>query len=228
MFYRTKRYLQAMIKPVHWRTFPRDFLRIQVGFALFGLSLALLIRGNLGTGAWVVLEVAIANITGLTPGTMTVISGFVVLSGALILREQIGWGTLGNILSIGPWLDFFLAIIPSVENNLPVQASMLLMGIFIMGNASAIYIGVNAGAGPRDSLMLALKRTRDISVRTARTIIEVTVFTVGWLLGGPAGFGTLVFALLIGPSVQLGFKLYKVEPHRETKAEHLTAGNIQD
>ena len=203
-----------MIKPVQWKTFPQDFLRIQVGFAIFGLSIALLIQGNLGTGAWSVLEVAIAHITGLTPGTMTVISGFVVLSGALIMREQIGWGTLGNILSIGPWLDLFLYFIPSVEENLPLQIAMLLSAIFLMGNASAIYIGVNAGAGPRDSLMLALKRTQGISGHVARTIIEVTVVTIGWLLGGPAGLGTLAFALLIGPSVQLGFRIYKVEPHR--------------
>jgi uncharacterized membrane protein YczE len=207
-------FFQGAFKPIRWRTFPRDFLRIQVGFAMFGLSIALLIQGNLGTGAWAVLEVALAHITGLTPGTMTVISGFVVLSGALVMREQIGWGTLGNILSIGPWLDLFLGFIPSVKSNLPVQIAMLLMAIFLMGNASAIYIGVNAGAGPRDSLMLALKRTRGVSVRVARTIIEVTVVTIGWLLGGPAGLGTLVFALLIGPSVQLGFKIYKVEPHR--------------
>ena len=207
-------YFREIFKPIRWKTFPRDFLRIQVGFALFGLSIAMLIQGNLGTGAWAVLEVALANITGLTPGTMTVISGFVVLLGALVMREQIGWGTLGNILSIGPWLDLFLGFIPSVKNNLPLQISMLLTAIFMMGNASAIYIGVDAGAGPRDSLMLALKRTRGISVRVARTIIEVTVVIIGWLLGGPAGLGTLVFALLIGPSVQLGFKIFKVEPHR--------------
>ncbi|GAB4417538.1 MAG: membrane protein [Anaerolineales bacterium] len=214
MLNKSKRYLQSMIKPVRWKTFPRDFLRIQIGFALFGLSIALMIQGNLGTGAWGVLEVALAYLTGLTPGTMTVISGFFVLSGALILREQIGWGTLGNILSIGPWLDLFLSLIPSVKGNLSLQIAMLLTAIFLMGNASAIYIGVNAGAGPRDSLMLALKRTRGISVRLARTLIEVTVFTIGWLLGGPAGWGTLAFALLIGPSVQLGFKIYRVEPHQ--------------
>lgn len=204
-----------MFKTIHWKTFPRDFLRIQIGFALFGLSIALLIQGNLGTGAWGVLEVGLANLLHLTPGTMTVISGFTVLSGALLMREQIGWGTLANILSIGPWLDAFLRIIPSVEGNLLLQTVMLLAAIFMMGNASAIYIGVNAGAGPRDSLMLGLKRTMGISVRVARTIIEITVVAVGWLIGGPAGVGTLVFALLIGPAVQWGFKIFKVEAHQE-------------
>ena len=208
-----------MFKPINWKTFPRDFLRIQIGFALFGLSIALLIQGNLGTGAWGVLEVGLAYLLNITPGTMTVISGFVVLSGALLMREQIGWGTLGNILSIGPWLDLFLNLIPSVENNLLLQIPMLLVAILMMGFASAIYIGVNAGAGPRDSLMLGLNRTMGISVRKARTFIEITVVTIGWLIGGPAGVGTIVFALLIGPAVQWGFKVFKVEPHRVVEVD---------
>ena len=208
-----------MFKPIVWKTFPRDFLRIQIGFALFGLSIALLIQGNLGTGAWGVLEVGLSYLLDVTPGTMTVASGFVVLTGALLMREQIGWGTLGNILSIGPWLDLALSFVPSVENNLFLQIPMLLVAILMMGFASAIYIGVNAGAGPRDSLMLGLKRTTGVSVRVARTIIEVTVVTIGWLIGGPAGVGTLVFALLIGPAVQWGFKVFKVEPHKAQDVE---------
>jgi len=211
--------MTGMFKPIRWKTFPRDFLRIQIGFALFGISIALMIQGNLGTGAWGVLEVGLAYVLNISPGTLTVASGFTLLIGSLLMREQIGWGTLANTLSIGPWLDFFLKYIPSVENNLLLQSAMLLAAIFLMGNASAIYIGVDAGAGPRDSLMLGLKRTTGISVRLARTIIEVTVVSVGWLIGGPAGVGTIVFALLIGPAVQWGFKIYNVEPHPEIKVE---------
>jgi uncharacterized membrane protein YczE len=207
-----------MFKPIHWKTFPKDFIRIQVGFVMFGLAITLMIRGNLGTSAWAVLEVALSKILHVTVGTMTVINGFIVLIGALLMREQVGWGTLANILSIGPWEDFWLARIPSVTNNLPVQIAMLLTAILLMGFASAIYIGVDAGAGPRDSMMLAIKRTTGLSLRVARGCIEVTIVTIGWLLGGPAGVGTLVFALLVGLSVQWGFKLLKVEPHKPVEA----------
>ncbi|MCQ3938918.1 MAG: hypothetical protein DPW18_18010 [Chloroflexi bacterium] len=204
-----------MLKPVRWKTFIRDFLVIQIGFALFGLSIALTIRANLGTGTWSVFEVALADITGLSVGTITVIVGFTVLIAALLLREKVGWGTLGNILSIGPWLDLCLRIIPSVENQIVMQSIMLLGGVLTQGIASAIYIGVDAGAGPRDSLMLALHRTTKLSLRMARGSVEVAVFLAGWLLGGPAGIGTLVFALLIGPAVQWAFKAFNVRPHRE-------------
>jgi hypothetical protein len=139
--------------------------------------------------------------------------GFMVLIIALALRERVGWGTLGNILSIGPWINLFLAIIP-VADNLVLQIGMFLIAVLIQGVASAIYIGVDAGAGPRDSLMLALNRKFGLSIRMARGTIEVLVVSIGWLLGGPAGWGTLAFALLIGPSVQWAFKLFNVQPHK--------------
>ena len=204
-----------MLKPIRWNTFIRDLIVIEIGLGLFGLAIATMIRANLGTSAWAVLEVALSKILGLTPGTMTVLMGFLVLSGALILRERIGWGTLANILSIGPWEDLALWLIPSVTDNLPLQVGMLLLAILLMGLASAIYIGVDAGAGPRDTLMLGIKRKTGWSVRAARGSIEIIVVTLGWLLGGPAGIGTVIFALLIGTSVQWGFKLFKVEPHRD-------------
>jgi uncharacterized membrane protein YczE len=206
-----------MIKPIRWNTFLRDFAVIQIGFLLYGLAITLMIRGQLGTSAWAVLEVALADILNITIGTMTVVMGFVVLVSAVLMREQLGWGTLGNILSIGPWVDLCMALVPNVENNLLLQTAMLLVAILLMGLASAIYIGVDAGAGPRDSLMLAIHRKTGVSIRTARAIIEVTVVTIGWLLGGPAGVGTVVHAVLIGPAVQWGFRLFNVQPHKESE-----------
>jgi len=207
-----------MLKPIRWNTFVRDFFVIQFGFLLYGLALALIVRASLGTGTWLVLEVGAANIFGFKIGTVTMLDGFIVLGIVLVLRERVGWGTLGNILSIGPWLNFFLGIIPAVKDNLLLQIGMFLIGILIQGVATAVYIGVDAGAGPRDSLMLAVHRITGLSVRVARGCIEVIVVTIGWLLGGPAGWGTLAFALLIGPSVQWAFKLFNVHPHQPEDA----------
>jgi uncharacterized membrane protein YczE len=114
------------------------------------------------------------------------------------------------------------SFMPSVTDNLPLQIAMLLVAILLMGLGSAIYIGVDAGAGPRDSMMLAIRRTTGVSIRVSRAIIEVTVVTIGFLLGGPAGLGTVAYALLIGPSVQWGFKIFNVQPHKED--EEVQAG----
>ncbi|MDP2791592.1 MAG: hypothetical protein Q8O15_07550 [Rectinemataceae bacterium] len=199
-----------ILKPFRKETFWRDFLVIQGGFAIFGLSLALMIRANLGTSSWSVLEVALSRILSVSPGTMTIAVGFLILGISVALREEIGWGTLTNIIFVGLWIDLFLYFIPSVKGTLLVQIPMLVASIPLQGLASGIYIGVDAGAGPRDSLMLAIHRTTGISIRMARIAIEITVVLIGWALGGPAGVGTLIFALLIGPSVQWGFRVFKV------------------
>ena len=104
-----------MLKPIRWKTFPRDFLVIQFGFLLYGLALTLLIRADLGTSTWLVFEIALAEIFKITIGKMTVFVGFTVLFLALAMREKVGWGSLGNILSIGPLLDLCLWLIPSVK-----------------------------------------------------------------------------------------------------------------
>jgi uncharacterized membrane protein YczE len=200
-----------MFIPFRRISFWRDFIVIQIGFALFGFSIAMMIQSNLGTNSWVVLEVALSKILNLSPGTLSVIVGLIVLVVSMVMQEKIGWGTLANILIIGPWEDFFLHILPSVDSDLFFQTIFLVTAILSMGIATAIYISVDAGAGPRDSLMLAVKRTTGISLRLARTSIELIVVLVGWILGGPLGLGTLVFALLIGPSVQWGFKIFKVK-----------------
>ena len=201
-----------MLRPVNWRTFPRDFAVIQIGFALFGASIAFLIRSGLGTSPWVVFEVALLKYIPITPGQAGIMVGAGVLLIALALREPVGWGTMANIVFIGLWEDVSLKYLPHAQSFFPLQALYLALGVIIMGSATAIYIGVNAGAGPRDSLMLAVARTTRRSVRLARTLVEIVVVTTGWLLGGPIGIGTLIFALAIGPAVQIGFKLFKVAP----------------
>ncbi len=206
-----------MLKPINWKTFPRDFAVAMLGFVIYGLAIALIIRAELGTGPWAVLAVALADLSGTTPGTMLIITGFLVLIGAVLLKERIGWATLGNILFIGPWTDLFLFLIPSLRDFLWLRILGLFLAVVLSGVATAVYISVNGGAGPRDSLMLAVSRVSGKSVRTSRAVIEVLVVMVGWLLKGPVGIGTLVFAIFIGPLVQLFFKIFHAGPQYSTQ-----------
>src|SRR3990172_2058582 len=197
-----------------WRKFAYDFLVIQFGFVLFGLSIDMMVRANLGLGPWDVLHMALTYHLPITLGEASIGVAFVVVLLDVILREPLGWGTIANMIFIGVWIDILKPFVPSVPSIFWIQIAYLLLGTIVMGFATAIYIGVDAGAGPRDSLMLALSRLSKTSVRRARTIIEVTAVTVGWLLGGPAWIGTLVSALAIGPAVQLAFKLLRVRPSK--------------
>lgn len=205
--------LLLMLKPICWKTLPRDFLIAQLGYAIYGLSIALIIQAGLGTGPWAVLAVALADLVGTSPGMMLIGTGVIVLSGALILKEKIGWATLGNIIFIGPWTDLFLFILPSLDGNPWFQFPGMLIAVVLSGIATAVYISVDGGAGPRDSLMLAVSRTTGRSVQLSRGVIEVLVVILGWILKGPVGIGTLVFALLIGPLVQIFFRIFKVQPN---------------
>ncbi|MFL7814442.1 MAG: YitT family protein [Anaerolineales bacterium] len=202
-----------MLKPIHWKTFPRDFAIAQLGFALYGLAIALIIQAGLGTGPWAVLSVALAELTNTTPGTMIVVTGLLVLLAAVLMKEKVGWGTLGNILFIGPWTDLFLLLVPSLKGDPWLQIPGMLGAVVLTGIATAVYLSVNAGAGPRDSLMLAVSRVSGRSVRLSRAVIEILVVVVGWFLDGPVGIGTLLFAVSIGPLVQFFFKLFHVRPH---------------
>jgi uncharacterized membrane protein YczE len=202
-----------MLKTIHWKTFPHDFLIAQLGFAIYGLAIALIIQAGLGTGPWAVLAVALADITGTSPGTMIIATGVLVLLGAISLKEKIGWATLGNILFIGPWTDLFLVLLPALDGNLWLQIPGMLIAVILSAIATAVYISVNGGAGPRDSLMLAVSRTTGQSVQLSRGVIEVLVVILGWILKGPVGVGTLAFALLIGPLVQIFFRFFKVKPN---------------
>ena len=136
----------------------------------------------------------------------------------LVLREPLGWGTIANSVFIGVWVDLLMPHVPTVPQLLPLQIGYILLGTLIMGFATAIYIGVDAGAGPRDTLMLALSRVGRVSVRVARTCIEVTAVALGWLLGGPVWLGTLIAAFAIGPAVQFAFKVLRIQSrHRQSE-----------
>ena len=147
------------------------------------------------------MDSALADDLPITLGEANIGVAFIIILVDMILREPLGWGTIANMIFIGVWIDILRPYVPSVPNLFLIQIAFLLLGTLIMGFSTAIYVGVDAGAGPRDSLMLALSRLGKTSVRAARTFLEVTAVIVGWLLGGPAWLGTLVFAITVGPAV---------------------------
>ena len=193
-----------------WKRLAYDFFVIQIGFLLFGLAIDVMVQASLGLDPWDVLQMALTYHFPVTLGESSIGVAFIIIVIDVALREPLGWGTIANMIFIGVWIDLLKPYVPRVPSVFLVQLAYLLLGVLIMGFATAIYIGVDAGAGPRDTLMLALSRLGKTSVRIARTCIEVTVVAVGWLLGGPAWLGTLVAAIAIGPAVQLGFKILKV------------------
>ncbi|HET7139474.1 MAG TPA: hypothetical protein VFI36_04865 [Arthrobacter sp.] len=180
----------------------RRILQLFVGLAMYGISLAVFIRAGLGLDPWDVFHQGVAGRVGLSIGVVVIIVSFLVLLLWIPLRQRPGFGTLANAVLVGAFADLGLAVIPEVS-HLGGQIAMLAGAVVLNGIASACYIGARFGPGARDGLMTGLARRTGWSVRVSRTLIEVVVLGIGWLLGGSVGVGTVVYALAIGPLVQL-------------------------
>jgi uncharacterized membrane protein YczE len=177
----------------------RRLPRLLLGLVLCGFGIALMVAGDLGLGPWDVLHQGISNRTGLPIGTVTIAVGALVMLLWLPLRERPGLGTVLNVLLIGIVLDLTLLVLDTPE-RLVLRALMMLSGPLIFGIGTGLYIGAGLGPGPRDGVMTGLAR-RGLPVAGVRTAIELTALGGGWLLGGTAGVGTVVFAFGVGPVV---------------------------
>jgi uncharacterized membrane protein YczE len=179
---------------------PRRLVQLYGGLVLYGLSMALLVRSGLGVMPWDVLHQGLARQLGWSLGVVTIVVGALVLLAWIPLRERPGLGTVSNVVVIGLALDAALAVLPE-PTSLPLRIALVPIGILLNAVATAAYIGVRLGPGPRDGLMTGLVRRTGRSVRLVRTSIEVAVVALGWLLGGTLGVATVLYALAIGPLV---------------------------
>jgi uncharacterized membrane protein YczE len=180
-----------------------------IGLTLYGVSMAMMVRGGLGLDPWDVFHFGIADGMPVTFGTVVIVTGLAVLLLWVPLRQAPGLGTVANALLIGVATDLTLVVL-SAPGSLAARAALMLGGVVLNGLATALYIGSQLGPGPRDGLMTGLVRRTGWSVRVVRTSIELTVVLVGWCLGGVVGLGTIVYALAIGPLVQLTLPLFIV------------------
>jgi uncharacterized membrane protein YczE len=187
----------------------RRLVQLYVGLILFGFSVALVVRSSLGNAPWDVLHEGLARNSDIGTGTWAIIvSGFVLLLW-IPLRQRPGLGTISNAIVVGLVMDVTFALIAE-PGALGVRLAFLLGGVLLNGMATGMYIGARFGPGPRDGLMTGLAARGAGSIRVVRTGIEVVVLATGALLGGTLGFGTVVYALGIGPLAQIFLPAFTV------------------
>lgn len=174
-------------------------VQLYVGLVLFGVSVALMVVSGLGLSPWDVLHQGIARRTDLPLGTIVIGASVFVLLLWIPLRQRPGFGTVSNAIVVGLVVNVTLPLIPH-PSSIPLRYAILLVGIVLNSIATALYIGAGLGPGPRDGLMIGLAK-RGLSIRVARTCIELTVLGFGWWLGGTVGIGTVLFAAGIGPLI---------------------------
>ncbi|MCW2769247.1 MAG: rane protein [Aeromicrobium sp.] len=192
-------------------------IRLNIGLFLYGFTMAMMVESTLGLDPWDVFHEGVTRHVDLSFGQVVIVTGALVLLLWIPLRQLPGIGTVLNVIVIGLAADLGIAVITQPD-DLWLRALLLLAGIVGNGFAGALYIGAALGPGPRDGLWLGLVRRTGRSIRFWRTAIEVTVLVVGFALGGTVGVGTVLYALAIGPLVQLFLPWVQVTPGRRTPA----------
>lgn len=190
-------------------------MQLYVGLVLYGISAAMMVRAGLGLDPWDVLHQGLAELSNRAMGTVSIAVGALVLLLWVPLRQWPGVGTVSNVVVIGLAMNQTLRVLPAQTDYL-AQSSLLVGGILLCGLATGMYISAGLGPGPRDGLMTGIARRAGISIRLTRTLLELTVLGVGWLLGGSVGIGTVLFAVSIGPLAQLFLRLLRI-PGLETR-----------
>ncbi|MET0929508.1 MAG: hypothetical protein ABWX74_08315 [Aeromicrobium sp.] len=192
-------------------------VRLTVGLFLYGFTMAMMVESTLGLDPWDVFHEGITNQVGLSFGQVVIVVGAVVLLLWIPLRQKPGVGTVLNVFVVGIAADVGIAVIAQPD-AMWLRILLLIGGIVGNGFAGALYIGAALGSGPRDGLWLGLVRRTGRSVRLWRTVIELTVLIVGFALGGTVGIGTVLYAVTIGPIVQLFLRWTQVEvPEKRAK-----------
>jgi uncharacterized membrane protein YczE len=188
-----------------WTPTPWQLVQVLVGLWLFGTGEALIVAAKLGNSPWTVLAQGVSKHTPLSIGAATFAISVVVLLCWIPLREWPGLGTVLNAVVIGVAIDATLALLPSLDSH-GVRWVGLFAGIAIVGLGSGLYLTAALGPGPRDGLMTGLHARYGWPLAAVRTGIELTAVTLGFLLGGRVGVGSVLFALLIGHAVSFGVK----------------------
>jgi len=183
-----------------------------VGLVVFGLGIALMVEAGLGLGPWEALNQGVARQLGIEIGTASVLLGIPILALWWPLGERPGIGTLLNVILIGTSTNVALALLPTVPVDAPAaRVAVMAGGIVVIAIGSAVYLATDLGPGPRDGLMTGVHHRFGWSIRRARTAIEIAVLVVGWALGGVIGLGTVLFALGIGPLIQVALRVFDRE-----------------
>ena len=193
-------------KPLNLKPKISTFFFLCFGLILFGLGEGMLIVSASGASPWSVLAQGIFLNIGFSIGLITIFISIAVLLLWLPLKQKPGIGTILNALIIGVMIDVCIRYVPTPENYI----SQILLGAFAVltvGIGGGIYLVANLGAGPRDGLMIGLQKITNLPIAAVRGLLEISVMTIGWYLGGTVGIGTLLFAFGIGPCVALGLFL---------------------
>jgi len=200
--------------------YARRILRLFFGLFICSLGIVMTMKANIGFAPYDVLHKGIANTIGISIGSASILIGLIICIISIFLGEKLGLGTILDMILIGILIDLFLSLnfIPQMNGYLSGIA-LMITGLFAIAFGAYFHISSGYCAGPRDNLMVAIERKTHLAVGFCRGILEACSVLIGWILGGPVGIGTILYAFGISLCIQIVFSLMKFDP---TKVEHET------
>ncbi|SNY61962.1 YitT family protein [Enterobacter sp. CC120223-11] len=202
----------------------RRLLQLYVGLCLYGVSIAMYVRAGLGVDPWDVFHLGVSQQLSADFGTVMIVTGALVLLLWIPIRQRPGLGTVSNVIVLGLAANATLSVL-GTPDSLWLQSGLLIAAVMLNAVATGMYIGAGFGPGPRDGLMTGIHARTGWSIRAIRTTIEITVLVIGYFLGGSVGVGTLVYALAIGPLIQLCLPWFQVKPSTTSSLNKAKAVN---
>ena len=179
----------------------RQLIQVFSGTSLIGIGISLNYLANLGLGPWGVFHDGLSKTLGISYGRTIIITGVAVMLLWIPLKQKPGIGTVVDIFLVGIVADLIILNF-ELSDSIFLSLTLIAFGIILIGAGTAIYVGADLGAGPRDGVMVGLE-TIGLKIGTARNLIELFAFLTGWLLGGLVGYVTILFVIGIGPVVQM-------------------------
>lgn len=192
----------------------KRLFRLNLGLFIYGLALSMVVNAHVGIPPWDVFAQGISIQLHTSYGIASIIVSSIVLIFWIPLKIKPGVGSIMNAILIGLWMDFWTPYLPQLDlywQNL----AMFLFGMCTVAFATGLYITSNLGSGPRDGLILGLTKKLGWKVWQVRTLIEVLVLAVGWVMGGQVREGTVIFAICIGYLMQGSLKFFKYQPNKQ-------------
>ena len=171
-----------------------------IGLSIFGFGHAILFGSNFGVSPWMVLAQGLAIQFEIGIGLSIIVVSFGVLLFWIPLKEKPGIGTFINFFVVAAVIEITLPYIP-YQIDISLKLLQVFLGILVIGMGGSIYLIANLGPGPRDGLMTGISKKTEIPMAYVRNALEISVVIIGWSLGGTAGVGTLIFAIMIGPVI---------------------------
>ncbi len=202
-------------------------LKASFGLFIFAFGVYLTIQANIGVSPWDTFNIGLSQKLHVLYGTVSITISLIIVGIDVLMKEKIGIGMLLDAILVGKFIDLFnyIHLIP-YANSMITGLIMMIVGMIIQGFAQIIYVKVSLGSGPRDTLVVGLKKKSSIPLGIICIILLGSVTFFGWLLGGPIGIGTLVCTLLEGPIMQFDFDLMKFDPTKLTHQDIMTSVKI--